>query len=361
MSRTMYRYIIIVFYSRVSRGGSLALGEAYMDGWWDSQAVDQFICKLIRAEMEGSIRPLSLLIQRLSSKFFNMQDRIRCRRVVEEHYDLGNDLYELMLDPYMQYTCAYWPNAKNLNQAQEHKLEQICRKLEINSGDQLLDLGCGFGGLAKFAAENYNCKVTGYNISKQQMAWARNACKDLPVELIEKDYREAHGEFDKVVSAGLCEHVGYKNYRTLMQVAHRCLKPGGLFLLHCIGGNISTVTTDPWLEKYIFPGSVMPSAKQLSQASEGLFILEDWHNFGVDYDKTCMAWFENFDNNWSKLKSDKYNDRFYRMWKYYLLLCAGSFRARKNQNWELVLSKDGKIGGYNRGRSPKVINYSNST
>ena len=334
------------FYSRVLSGGALAFGESYVDGWWDVAALDECVALILRNRGDVAVVPFSTQVQILKSKVLNMQNRSRARRVVEDHYDLSNELYSLMLDRYMQYTCAYYPKASNLDEAQEHKLDQICRKLELKSGDRVLELGCGFGGFAKFAAERYGCHVTGYNISKEQLAWARNWTKGLPVTFIERDYRDAHGEFDKVVSVGLCEHVGYKNYRTLMEVANRSLKNGGLFLLHCIGGNEARVTTDPWLEKYIFPGSVMPSADQLANAYQGLFVMEDWHNFGVDYDKTCVAWYENFNRNWDKIKKLGYDERFYRLWKYYLLMCAGSFRARKNQNWEIVFSKGIYEGGY---------------
>jgi len=333
------------FYSRVLAGGSLALGESYVDGWWEVDSLDDFIAQVIISGADSAIVPISTKVQILKSRILNMQDRLRCTRVVKDHYDLSNQLYAKMLDPWMQYTCAYYANASDLNQAQENKLEQICKKLQIKSGDQVLELGCGFGGLAKYMAEKRGCRVTGYNISKEQVAWARAWTKDLPVEIRQEDYRNAHGKYDKVVAVGLCEHVGYKNYRVLHEVAHRCLKPGGIFLLHTIGGNTARVTTDPWLEKYIFPGSVMPSASQLAKAFEGLFVMEDWHNFGEDYDRTLMDWNKNFERNWNEIKALGYDDRFYRLWRYYLLLCAGSFRARKNQNWELVLSKGGTPDG----------------
>ena len=338
------------FFQRVLAEGSLGLGESYMDGWWDVENLDGFFDRLLGARLEHK-HPLitaGRIAQVAKAKLLNMQDRRRCRSVVVDHYDLDNSLYEKMLDRRMQYTCAYWPNAQTLDEAQEHKLRQICEKLELKRGERLLDLGCGFGGLAIFAAEEFGCEVTGYNISVEQLKWARAHRGDLPITFVESDYRDARGSFDKVVSVGLCEHVGYKNHRALLEVAHRCLADDGLFLLHCIGGDRTVVATDPWLEKYVFPGSVIPSPTQIAQAVEPLFVIEDWHNFGVDYDKTCMAWCENFDANWSDIRSAKYDERFYRMWKYYLLMCAGSFRARKNQNWELVLSKKGVRGGYRR-------------
>jgi len=167
----------------------------------------------------------------------------------------------------------------------------------------------------------------------------------LPIELRLQDYRDVHETFDHVISLGMFEHVGYKNYRTYMEVASRCLKDDGLFLLHTIGGNMSVTHTDPWIERYIFPNSMLPSLAQIGKAIEKIFVMEDWHNFGADYDKTLMAWFHNFNKHWDTLKG-KHGDRFYRMWKFYLLASAGGFRARKNQLWQIVLSKNGVPGGY---------------
>jgi cyclopropane-fatty-acyl-phospholipid synthase len=243
-----------------------------------------------------------------------------------------------MLDQRMQYSCAYWKGAKNLNEAQENKLELICKKLMLKKSDRVLDIGSGFGGFAKYAAERYGCHVTGYNISKEQIRYSREICKGLPVEIVDADYREIRGQFDKVVSVGFFEHVGYRNYRALMGVVHRCLNDDGLFLLHTIGTNTSRFSTDPWLNKYIFPNSMLPSVKEIGKAVEGLFVMEDWHNFGPDYDKTLLSWSENFDKSWATIKS-KYGGRFYRMWKYYLLLCASHFRSRHLQLWQIVLSK----------------------
>lgn len=333
------------FYKKVLSQGSLGLGESYMDGWWETEALDVLIDKLLRAEIDKKVISFKSLTNIMKARLTNRQTKERSKKVAEEHYDLGNNFYSQMLDSRMQYTCAYWPQAKNLEEAQEHKLDLICRKLDLTSQDHILELGCGWGGFAKYAAEKYDCRVTGYNISGEQVKYARNACRNLPVEIKQRDYREATGTYDKVVAIGLCEHIGYKNYRGFMKIAHKSLKNNGLFLLHTIGGDESGTANDPWIEKYIFPNSMLPSAVQLTEAMEGLFVLEDWHNFGSDYDKTLMAWFANFDKNWPTLQS-QYGERFYRMWKFYLLVCAGAFRARKNQLWQIVLSKEGVLGRY---------------
>ncbi len=335
------------FYQRVLADGSLGLGEAYMDGWWDCKKLDEFFARIVDAELEKKVKPAGLIWHAFKARILNMQTKRRSRTVAEQHYDLGNELYTYMLDKNMQYTCGYWKNAKTLDKAQEDKLRLICEKLKLKPGMTVLELGGGFGGLARYIAKNYKCKVVSYNISREQVAYAQEICKGLPVRIVESDYRNAKGLFDRVVSIGLTEHVGYKNHRTLMRVAHRCLKNDGLFLLHTIGRNTSATHADPWINKYLFPHGVLPSVKQLSTAAEGLFVMEDWHNFGAYYEKTLLAWFSNFDRNWPKLKA-QYGDRFYRMWKYYLLSCAGAFRVRSMQLWQIVFSKKGVPGGYQR-------------
>jgi len=333
------------FYNTVLLKWTLGFGESYMDGWWDTEALDQVICKLYMANAENRNNNLPGKIDMCKAKLINQQTKLRSQKVAHVHYDLGNEMYNKMLGATMQYTCAYWKEAKTLDEAQENKLDLICQKLHLQKGEKVLELGCGWGGFARFAAENYGVQVDAYNISKAQVQFARERTKGLPVTIYLADYRDAKGMYDKVAAIGLCEHVGYKNYATLMQVAHRSLKKHGLFLLHSIANNISTTHCDPWFNRYIFPNGMLPSVKQLGEAMEGLFVMEDWHNFGPDYDKTLVAWFKNFDQTWALFK-DQYGDRFYRMWKYYLLALAGSFRARRIQLWQIVMSKEGMPGGY---------------
>ena len=336
------------FYSRVLTKGTLGLGESYMDGWWDVKELDKFFDRVLHAKLDQKVSKSVFIAGAIKSVLFNQQTRNKSKVVAQEHYDIGNELYTRMLDKNMQYTCGYWRIAKTLDQAQISKLRLICDKLELKKGMKVLELGGGFGGLARFMAKEYGCEVVSYNISKEQVAFSREWCKGLPVTFIEADYREAQGQYDRIVSIGMCEHIGYKNYRSFMELAHRCLKNHGLFLLHTIAGAKSVVVTDPWTSKYIFPNSMLPSAKQLTAAAEGLFIIEDWHNFGADYDKTLMEWDKNFEKHWNEIKGTKpiYNDRFYRMWKYYLLSSAGAFRARHIHLYQIVLSKDGYLGGY---------------
>lgn len=333
------------FYTKLLAGGSLALGESYLDGWWDCKQLDEFINKVLRAKLEKRVRSKSLIWNALKAKVMNLQSKAKAHEIGKSHYDAGNDLYKVMLDKNMAYSCGYWNKAKTLDEAQEAKLDLSCKKLGLKKGMRVLDIGCGWGSFAKYAAEKYKVKVVGITVSKEQVKLARERCKGLLVEIKLQDYRKLNEKFDRIISIGMFEHVGYKNYRTYMKVVHRCLKPNGLFLLHTIGGNKSVNSTEPWINKYIFPNSMLPSTKQISKVAEGLFVLEDWHSFGADYDKTLMAWYQNFMKNWDKIKSD-YDQRFYRMWKYYLLVCAGSFRSRKNQLWQIVFSKKGVKGGY---------------
>lgn len=332
-------------YKRVFAEGSLGLGEAYMDGWWDTPKLDEFFTHLLSAQLDQKVRSFTFFLPWLAAKFFNLQSPARAFQVAQKHYDIGNDLYQKMLDSSLTYTCADWENVSNLEEAQQAKLATICQKLDLKPGLTILDIGCGWGGLAKYAAENYGVKVVGITVSKEQLALAKERCAGLPIELRLEDYRKTQGSFDRIVSIEMFEAVGYKNFRTYMQVVSRLLKDDGLFLLHTIGGNASVIQTDDWIDRYIFPNGMLPSIKQIGEATENLLVMEDWRNNGADYDKTLMAWHENFIKAWPEL-SQKYSPRFKRMWEYYLLCCAGSFRARKNQLWQIVFSKKGLPGGY---------------
>ncbi|MBW1825073.1 MAG: cyclopropane fatty acyl phospholipid synthase [Deltaproteobacteria bacterium] len=336
------------FYDRILTGGSLALGESYMEGWWDCEALDRFFDKVLSARLDKTVKKsMDLLWAIIRRKLMNPQHSSRAFEIGKRHYDIGNDLFCVMLDKEMNYSCGYWHKATTLEEAQKDKLDLICRKIGLEPGMKVLDIGCGWGGFAKYAAEITGIDVLGITVSKEQVKFAREHCKGFPVRIELMDYRALDETFDRIVCVGMFEHVGEKNYRSFMTVVHQCLEPDGLFLLHTIGGNNSTFKTDPWIGKYIFPNSMLPSAKQITIAAEGLFVLEDWHSFGHCYDKTLMAWNQNFTENWSQIKK-AYDERFYRMWSYYLLSCAGSFRARRNQLWQIVFSKKGLRKSYTR-------------
>lgn len=337
------------FYARVFREGSLGLGESYMDGWWDSPALDQFFDHLFRADLEhNALPPWRAIRLYLQSLLLNPQTKSRSFKVGEGHYDLGNDLFEAMLDKRMVYTCACWDGAENLGAAQENKLEFVCRSIGARPQMKILDIGCGWAGFAKYAAEKYCAKVTGITVSREQARLAQEKCSGLPVEIRLQDYRDLRrdlsrdlpGKFDCAVSLGMFEHVGSKNYRTFMEVVRGVMDGCGRFYLSCIGKNVSVRVTDAWIEKYIFPNSMLPSLKQIGAATEGLFVMEDLQNWAGDYDRTLMAWYANFKEHWNELRAH-YDERFFRMWEFYLMASAGSFRSRRLQVWQMLFSPEG--------------------
>jgi len=334
------------FFPKVLWQGSMGMGESFMDGWVDCEQMDESIHKILKSPISERYNPLWLSgITTIKAILANKQSKKRADIVGKRHYDLSNHLFQCMLDKRMTYSCGYWKTAKNLDEAQEAKLDLACRKLNLQPGMKVLDIGCGWGSFAKYAAEKYGVHVVGITVSREQLELGRQICKGLPIEMRFQDYRDVSEKFDRIVSIGQMEHVGYKNYRIYMHTAYNALKEDGIFLLHTIGSNRSVYRGDPWIDKYIFPNGMLPSAAQLAKASERYFVMEDWHNFGADYDKTLMAWHQNFVNHWPELKKE-YDERFYRMWKYYLLACAGGFRSRQMQLWQIVYSKRGVPGGY---------------
>ncbi|MBD8450938.1 cyclopropane fatty acyl phospholipid synthase [Serratia rubidaea] len=332
-------------FKRVLQEGSLGFGESYMDGWWECERLDMLFSRLLRAGVDERLPKNIADIARIAyARLFNRQSRKRAWQVGKEHYDIGNDLFSRMLDPYMQYSCGYWKQATTLAQAQQDKLQMICEKLQLKPGMTLLDIGCGWGGLAQYAAQHYGVKVFGVTISAEQQKMAQQRCAGLDVEILLQDYRDLHQQFDRIVSVGMFEHVGPKNYDTYFSVAARNLRPDGLFLLHTIGSNQTDLNVDAWIDKYIFPNGCLPSVKHIADASEGRFVMEDWHNIGADYDRTLMAWLDNFKRAWPELDAD-YSERFERMFTYYLNACAGAFRSRNIQLWQVLFSPKGVEGG----------------
>lgn len=336
-------------YDRVISDPSLGLGESYMDGWWECAQIDEMIARVFNANLDQYVKRsprelASLMLHRI----FNYQTVFRSKEVAEKHYNIGNDFYQKMLGPSMNYSCGYWKGVSDLDSAERNKMELICRKLMLKPGLKLLDIGCGWGSLAKYAASNFGVEVTGITISDPQQEYAEKICQGLPVTILNQDYRTLPaGQYDRIVSVGMFEHVGYKNYREFMKIVHSQLTEDGIFLLHTIGANESSKYGDPWINKYIFPNGMLPSLVQIGQALESLFVMEDWHNFGEDYDKTLMEWHRKFNEKWDEMK-DQYDDRFRRMWNYYLLSCAGGFRARRLQLWQIVMTKHGLKQGFHQ-------------
>jgi cyclopropane-fatty-acyl-phospholipid synthase len=241
------------FYARVLKDGSLGLGESYMEGWWDCVRIDEFICRLLKGNLGEKIRGnLRVLLFGLFAWICNLQMPARATIATRRHYDLGNDLFFSFLDPCNQYSCAYFQGTDDLAEAQRKKLDLICRKIDLQAKDQVLDIGCGWGGYARYTAEHYGCAVTAVNISEEQIRYVREYCKNLPVKILHEDYRRIEGSFDKIVSVGMFEHVGQKNYETFMNVVHRCLEEDGIFLLHTIGCNTPCDSVNPGLAAISF-------------------------------------------------------------------------------------------------------------
>jgi cyclopropane-fatty-acyl-phospholipid synthase len=334
------------FFKRVLADGTLGFGESYMEGWWDCDSLDQLCFRAAGARLD---RRTSLnwrtMVTAVETLLINRQAKRRAGVVGKRHYDIGNDFFEAMLDPAMQYSCAYFNGTTDLAEAQRCKMDLICRKLGLQSGMRLLDIGCGWGGLAKYAAENYGCRVVGITVSKEQQQYAGRWCRGLPIEIRLQDYRDLSEKFDRIVSVGMIEHVGFKNYRPYMTTVSKSLAEAGLFLCQSIADTVSNLQPDPWIARYIFPNSMIPSAARLTKAAEGFFVVEDVHNFGAFYDPTLLAWEGNVRASWSRF-SDRYGERFLRMWRYYLLSCAGAFRARSLELFQFVFSKGGVLGGY---------------
>jgi len=332
------------FYARVLQHGSVGLGESYVEGWWDCPQLDQFFFKIFMSGIDTRVaRSWRAITLFLKSVILNPQTKSRSTKVAKQHYDLGNDLFEKMLDRRMVYTCGRWDHAANLTEAQEAKLDFVCRKLGLAPGMRVLDIGCGWGSFAKFAAQEYGAQVVGITLSRQQLALGQKLCAGLPVELRLDDYRSLRGSFDRVVCLGMFEHVGHKNYQTFFEVARHVLEDAGSLYLATIGSNRTLCTTDAWIERYIFPNSHLPSVSQIGSSIEGRFFVEEWQNWAPDYDRTLMAWYHNFEAVWEKLKGN-YGEQFHRMWRYYLLVSAASFRARRLQVWQILMSPAGLAG-----------------
>lgn len=332
-------------FKRIVQQGTIGIGEAYMEGWWDCDRIDELFYKAIMAHLEDrfSSQTLPGRLLKFYQSLFNLQTRSHAFEVGKKHYDFGNDMFTWMLGPTMNYSCGYWRNADSLDEAQTDKMDLICRKLYLEPGMKVLDIGCGWGSLGIYMRDKYKTNVSGISVSREQIEYARQKAPD--INWILDDYRSLNGKYDRIVSVGMFEHVGYKNYNEFMATVRRLLDDKGLFLLHTIGSNHQRKGTDPWIDKYIFPNGMLPSQENLVKSFVDLFIMEDWQNFGADYDKTLMAWEQRFEQGCDENRF-KHDERMRRMFRYYLLTCAGAFRARDMQLWQVVLSPHGVAGGY---------------
>ncbi|HEY0634791.1 MAG TPA: cyclopropane-fatty-acyl-phospholipid synthase family protein [Gammaproteobacteria bacterium] len=269
-----------------------------------------------------------------------------CRNNIHHHYDLGNDFYRLWLDEEMAYTCAYFPHAEaTLEQAQSAKLDHVCRKLQLKPGETVVEAGCGWGGLARHMARHYGVKVRAFNISKEQIAYARERAKreglDDRIEYVEDDYRNISGQYDAFVSVGMLEHVGVERYRTLGEVVARSLVPHGRGLIHSIGQNQAKPVSE-WTQRRIFPGGYPPTLREMMEIFEpqGLSVL-DVENLRLHYAKTLEHWLQRFEHHLESITS-MYDESFVRAWRLYLAASQANFSAGTLQLFQVLFAMPGK-------------------
>lgn len=338
----------------IARQGIDVLGDAYLAGSWTTPHLDQTMAALFSEPAPaGASLPLSQRLARhgrvlrylVTAGIYNLQQGAGSLEVAHRHYDLGNDLFEAMLDSSMTYTSGLWRSAKTLEEAQRAKLDALCKKMELQPGMSVLDIGCGWGNFAEYAAREYGVTVTGITISTEQARYARERCSGLPVTILEQDYRHVQGSFDRVVSIEMIEAVGKKNLGVFFDTIHRSLKPDGLLALQAISAETVTRYSSRridefllWILRHIFPNGYLPTLPELMAPARSAFVLENLDNLGNSYEKTLLAWEKNFADRWSTL-SHRYDEQFYRMWRFYLLSCAALFRIRMTNVYQIVYRK----------------------
>ena len=332
---------------RMIGGGSLGIGEAYMDGEWDCDRLDELARRIMLVDgvdrlLAGWRKALHLVYDKL----VNRQNQQRATAVAELHYNLDARFFEQILGESMVYSCAYWRDADSLTEAQLAKLDLVCRKLDLQPNDRLLDIGCGWGSLANHAAEHYGCEVVGVSIAAEQVAFAKERFTNPKIRFVCDDYRSLPEydlkPFDKIASVGMFEHVGTRNYETFMNIVDKQLRTGGRFLLHTILGK----GQDPWLTKYIFPNGVLCDLQTIMKSVPTSLVLEDLQNLRSDYGKTLHAWYDNL-NAAREVDERLQDDRFYRMWRFYLLTSVGGFTAGSRLQVDQML--------FTKGGAPETI------
>jgi cyclopropane-fatty-acyl-phospholipid synthase len=334
------------FYARVARAANLGFAESYMDGWTDLKRIDEMYFRFLSADLHEEISlPLPHRLSILLARTVNLQTPERAKRDTNAHYDLGNEMFSLILGEVPLYTCGYWNReGMSLEEANRAAFDLTCRKLELRPGMQMLDIGCGWGALLRHAAKNFGINGLGVNISAPQLDFCRATCEGLPVEFLLEDCRlldrrKFGGHFDAVSAVAMINHIGPKNYRQLYGTMHAVLKEGGLFLLQGIANRKEMYANDPFLNKYIFPRGVCPNLAQLLGPAEHFFTLEDFHNFTSYYPNTLTTWNANLQHNWNEIAKLGFDERFRRMWELYFLSAAGTCRAREVIIFQAVFSK----------------------
>ena len=342
------------FYSDIALGGTVAAGEAYMQGYWSCNNLTGLVRIMLRNrqvmdQVEGGFSLFKAPILRLMH-WLNRNSQAGSRRNIEAHYDLGNEMFELFLDPTMMYSCAYYPDSEaSLDQAATAKLQRICEKLQLSETDHVVEIGTGWGGFAIYAATHFGCKVTTTTISKQQYEIARQrvitAGLEDKVTLLMEDYRDLQGTYDKLVSIEMIEAVGPQYLETYFAKCSSLLKPDGIMLIQAITIQDQfydqAIKSVDFIQRYIFPGGFIPSVTAISNAVKKstdtrLFQMED---IGPHYASTLRDWRKNFFNNIEQIKALGYSDQFIAMWDFYLCYCEGGFLERTLGTSHLVFVK----------------------
>jgi cyclopropane-fatty-acyl-phospholipid synthase len=358
------------FYAEVTFGGTVGAGESYVAGHWRSDDLVGLVRLLLRNRrrldaMEGGLallrRGLEVIFHRLRSN-----STAGSRRNISAHYDMGNDLFEQFLDARLMYSSAVYENDNDdLETASAAKLERICQKLELGPHDHLLEIGTGWGGLAVYAAQRSGCRVTTTTISREQHTYAvekaRAAGLENQITVLEHDYRELDGVFSKAVSVEMVEAVGYEYLDRFFAVCEQRLAPGGLFLLQAITIDDalfdSAVRSVDFIKKHVFPGSFIPSVSALVGASaRSNLVLTNLEDMGADYAKTLAAWRARFVASSGALAAAGYDQRFQRLWEFYLCYCEGGFRERSTSDVQMLFAKQGYRGQPFRSRLIETIN-----
>ncbi len=327
------------FYRDVLINGSLGLGESYMRQQWTTDDLEGLFYRLCSSDLEKTSRRIpSQHFSRLFDFFINRQSHARAKSNAEHHYNLGNDLFFEFLGKFKNYSCGYFENADTLDEAQAAKMHKLCQLLDLKKGDRLLDVGGGWGEFAKFAATQYDCDVTSINIAQEQINHAREHCRDTAVEIVKSDYRDMTGTYNKIAVVAMFTHVGHKNYRVFMQTMSGLLEPGGKMVMETVGGLESKTRCEPWTDKYIFPGGLIPSMEQIDHSVRGLFKRDSVHEFGHHYAVTLQHWHRNFIEAWPRLRAH-YSESMRLMFEYFFLSVAGDFRAKGLLHYHIAFSK----------------------
>lgn len=329
------------FFKCIMQQGLLGLGESYMDGWWECERLDIFVYKFLSGQLDEAL-PTHLhdILKFFSAKLLSIRSDENNSKRGHNDYEIGDDIFAIMLDSYMQYSCGCWRQATCLNEAQTAKLDMMCEKLQLTPGMRVLDIGCGWGGTAEYMARHYDVYVEGITDSTEQQKIAQARCEGLNVTIMLGDFRDPlDDQFDRIIALGTLQNIGLKSYKTFFEWVASCLRPDGFFLLQSIGSGQLVNHIGPWINKYIFPGGCLPSGEQIIHSTQPYLHIEDWINLGEDYDKTFMAWEKRINTAWPELRHH-YSPKFKRMLDYYLCSCAGFLRARKLNMWEVVFSRN---------------------